>query len=739
MKSSFDLSVDVSEQYLFHKDSLNKIEQNPWVKNNWPLVYFIVNEDKKEAYVGESTNALRRIKSHLGNHKRQKLKKISIIGSDKFNKSATLEIESNLIQFLHGEEIYNLQNRHDGLINHHYYQQDLYKNLFKVVWEKLRERKIVTKTLTEIQNSALFKYSPYKALSSDQYDSVLEILGNMSDKDKTNRIFVSGSAGTGKTILAIYLIKLLTSNVNELQSDDNNKDELEELSFVRDFQSKYPKAKIGLVVAMTSLRESLENVFRKTPGLKASMIINPSDTFRSSDKYDLLIVDEAHRLRKYKNISWRGAFRKNNQKLGLDDSGTELDWIIANSKNQLFFYDSAQSIKPSDVDQEKFNALLNHKDTLRVVLKSQMRVSGGRDYIQFVDDVLNVSKKTDAKFHSDKYDLLFFDSIKDLVSELQKKETEYGLCRLVAGYSWEWKSDPKKKNAYPDAIDIEIEDLKFQWNHTYEDWINNPKDPKKPLKEIGCIHTVQGYDLNYTGIIFGHEINYNPETCEIEIDATKYYDKYGRIGASDIELKNYIINIYKTLMYRGVKGTYVYACNEELRKYLKQHIEVFKKQIPFRILHEEEVKRYVNCIPLVDISVAAGDFSDLQLHSESTWIEPPFNISAKQGLFVCKIIGESMNKIIPNGSYCLFRQYEGGSRNGKICLVQSTSIDDSEFGSGYTVKKYHSEKNMSGEEWRHMSITLEPLSTSDKYEDIVLYEDDLSDFKVIGLFDRVLK
>jgi len=110
---------------------------------------------------------------------------------------------------------------------------------------------------------------------------------------KSNRVFISGSAGTGKTILATYLMKLLTTDVEAIQQDEFNDDELREINYIKEFRNKYPNAKIGLVVAMTSLRESLENVFRKIPGLKASMVINPSDTF-SSEKYDLLIVDEAH-------------------------------------------------------------------------------------------------------------------------------------------------------------------------------------------------------------------------------------------------------------------------------------------------------------------------------------------------------------------------------------------------------------------------------------------------------------
>src|SRR5690606_18642846 len=132
MKLSFDLSIEISEQYDFNKESLSKIGQNAWVKNQWPLVYFIQNEIQKIAYVGESTNALSRINNHLSNPKKATIfNKISIIGSDKFNKSATLDIESNLIQYITSEGTYKLENGNYGLTNHNYYQQDLYKDLFK--------------------------------------------------------------------------------------------------------------------------------------------------------------------------------------------------------------------------------------------------------------------------------------------------------------------------------------------------------------------------------------------------------------------------------------------------------------------------------------------------------------------------------------------------------------------------------------------------------------------------------
>lgn len=733
MSPSFQLSIEVSEQYDFNKESLSKIEQNPWVKNQWPLVYFIQNDSTKIAYVGESTNASIRIKNHLLNPKKASvLNKISIIGSDKFNKSATLDIESNLIQYITAEETFELQNGNFGLINHNYYQKDLYKDLFKEVWNKLMEKKIVSKSLAEIENSELFKYSPYKSLNEDQYNSVLQILTGLCEKNN-NRIFIKGSAGTGKTILATYLIKLLTSDVFKTNIEEFNDDELKEISYIKQFQLKYPNAKIGLVVAMSSLRESLQSVFRKIPGLKSSMILSPSDTFKGTDKYDLLIIDEAHRLRQYKNIGWLGAFKKNNQKLGLSDSGNELDWIIANSKNQIFFYDAAQSVKPSDIDENHFDKLINNGDTLNLELKSQMRVKGGNDYISFVDQLMHIRRKDIEHFKIKDYELLIFDSLKDLYDELRIREEIYGLSRLVAGYSWPWLSDSRLKPA-PETIDIDLDGLKFKWNSTQKDWVNSPN----AFNEVGSIHTIQGYDLNYTGVIFGREIDYNKSTEKIEINPKLYFDKYGKNGADNEDLKAYVINIYKTIMYRGIRGTFLYACNKGLRDYLKENIETYKKEIPYRILPFEDVKPYVNSVPLIDITAAAGNFSDLQIHSNFDWIELPMHISAKEGYFVCKVIGESMNKKIANGSFCLFKKDSGGTRDGKIVLVEHYSIQDPDFGSGYTVKEYRSKKNIENNLWSHQSITLKPLSDNPDYIDIELSEDALSSLKVIGVFDCVL-
>lgn len=559
MMDDFVSSVEINK-YSFSKAGSAEYVLNTYMNNLWPVVYIIKDDTIGEAYIGESTNAINRMKNHLANEDRKKLADLLIISCDKFNKSAVLDIESNLIQYMSSDGRYKLQNGNTGLINHNYYQREQYQGLFDNLWEHLLVEKYAKNPLSRIDNSDLFKYSPYKSLTNDQHDSVLEILGLLTKKEE-NTIFVEGGAGTGKTILAIYMMKLLKTDIMDHHLDAEDETYSSELRMISQLKEKFPNPRVALVVPMTSLRKTLKKVFANVKGLKSSMVIGPSEV--SKNEYDVLIVDEAHRLRKRKNITNFKSFDDANKLLGFDiHEGTELDWILKQSKNQIFFYDEGQSIKPSDIDQAKFIKQKWSASLLKLV--SQHRVKGGMDYINYIDKLLHCRlEKGDKKFESEHYEFVLYNSLTDLYADLKKKEDEFGLCRLLSGYSWEWKS------AKNDVADITIEGLNLKWNTTNEDWINSPN----AFSEVGCIHTTQGYDLNYTGIIFGKEITFNPETKQIEINASQYFDKKGKQGIENpATLKAYILNIYKTMMLRGIRGTYVYVCDEGLREYFKEFV-----------------------------------------------------------------------------------------------------------------------------------------------------------------------
>lgn len=494
---------------------------------NWPVVYIL--EDGNEIYIGETVSAYHRTKQHYKDPERAKLKNIHIIYDDENNISATKDAESSLIQYISADGKYVIQNANKGLTDHNYFDRPRYQAKFEQIWRLLQEKKIALQELREIRNSDLFKYSPYKSLSESQYGVADEIFDQII-KNTHRPILVRGGAGTGKTVLATYIFKLL------VDSDETK------------------HYKIGLVVPMTALRQTIKQVFKQIKGLKANMVLAPSEVVKND--YDILIVDEAHRLHKRKNITNYRSHDEVNRNLGLDKTGNELDWIMLRSKFQILFYDPKQDVHPSGVGIDNFERL----NSVVYDLNNQMRLQGGDGairYEQFVRDFFENINPNSINFGA--YDFKLYDNLKNMVSDIKKQEQNHSLCRMISGYAWEWvsKKDPEKH-------DIKLDGVKLKWNSVNQNWVYS----KNAVNEVGCIHTVQGYDLNYAGLIIGPELSYNENIKNFVINREHYKDINGRKGVdSDEDLKSYILNIYQTLMLRGMLGTYVYIVDPSLRKH----------------------------------------------------------------------------------------------------------------------------------------------------------------------------
>ncbi len=717
-------------RFAFTQAALDDIRNNAYASNHWPLVYVLSGGKKKFAYIGETTDTLIRMCSHLRDDNKKRLTSVHLISSERFNKSATLDIESSLIRYMAADGKFSLLNGNLGLVDHNYYQkEDLYAPIFREVWNKLRREGVVEHSLEFIDNSDLFKYSPYKSLSFDQRQGLLGIMYALLD-DQVNNLVVQGGAGTGKSVLAIFLFKLMHSDGSDVNFREFSDEEGELCDLLKRLKQHYKKPKMALVVPMTSFRNTLKKAFRHIAGLSADMVISPSELAKK--KYDIIVVDESHRLRKRVNLgAYYGAFDKACVALGFD-KGTcsEVHWVCKQSNKAVFFYDESQSIKPSDANPEDFDSLMAESATQVQALVSQFRVGGGNAYVDFVDALLNVRLQAGKQFSSRRYEFALFDSIEDMVSTIQQKNEKFGLSRLIAGYAWPWVSKKDEK-----LFDIKIKDTQLRWNNTNTDWINS----KNSEQEVGCIHTTQGYDLNYTGIIFGEEITYDKARDEIVIDENKYFDRNGKQSIHDpAELKKYILNIYKTIMLRGIKGAFVYACDDGLRDYLAEHIPMHgsatekKKEAVF------ELKPFVNTVPFYDLQAAAGGFSELQQAEHTEWVVVPEDVKVSESLFACNVVGESMNKVISNGATCLFRLDRGGSRNGKIVLVEHSDVIDGDSGSHYTVKEYESFKVEDNSGWRHQKILLKPVSYDNAFDVLEITEDKSSHYHVIGEFLRVL-
>lgn len=535
--------------------------------NDWPVVYIIDNN--VEAYVGETLDASVRSAQHWQNPERQKLTQINLITDDDYNKSVILDLEAFLIKHMSADEKFILQNGNMGLHLHNYYNRAEYQKQFPLIWNDLKAKNLVSKSIDEIENSEIFKFSPYNSLSTDQYAAVAEIIKALAEAitNKTSMTaIVNGGPGTGKTVLAIYLMKLLMDkdNLNDIRDSEDD----ESIATISENIKKLPSdMRIGFVVPMQSLRTTLQDVFKKTSGLNAGMVIKPTDLATCPD-YDLLVVDESHRLRRRKALSQYPDFDKANEALNLGQEGTELDWILAKSKYQILFYDKYQSVKPSDVEPERFEKLLNRSTTKSFALTTQFRCKGGDRYISYARDILSDNNNADYEIFRD-YDFRLFTDCGEMTAEIKRMDNEYRLCRTVAGYAWRWASK-NDKNAY----DIELDGNKYRWNTVDKDWVNH----KGSIDEIGCIHTIQGYDLNYCAVIFGREIDYDFEHKCFVVNKSNYMDNPAKsVGNDKQALKEYVLNIYKTLMTRGIRGTFVYACNKNLREYLKKYVQEYKK------------------------------------------------------------------------------------------------------------------------------------------------------------------
>jgi hypothetical protein len=209
-----------------------------------------------------------------------------------------------------------------------------------------------------------------------------------------------------------------------------------------------------------------------------------------------------------------------------------------------------------------------------------------------------------------------------------------------------------------------------------------------------------------------------------------------------------IKNTYRTLMTRGQKGCFVYSVDTETNQFLKaaasgaQSVPVLLHDpyatLPLRILPDREVKPYINAVLIFDLQVAAGTFSDEQWVAPNEWVELPEPFVPKEGFFVTRVVGESMNRRIPNGAWCLFKSSPLGSRQGKVVLVQLRDVQDPENGGQYTIKVYRSSKRMTEDSWEHSSITLCPDSNLPGFSNLVFKGDITKELTVRGELVAVL-
>ncbi len=413
----------------------------------------------------------------------------------------------------------------------------------KALYEIENSRIRPSKKLMECVNSMMRGNKEFRLVDGQKvaYQNILAAWDTYQKTRQRQVVVVHGGPGTGKSVIAVNVVAEMTRN--------------------------------GLTAHYITKNAAPRNVIKhklsEAKSRQAATLFHSSTTYGRLPEMsvDMLVVDEAHRLQ-----------TKGSDRYHPNDS--QVENIIKSSKVAVFFIDEAQRVSIEDIgtteEIEKFAKCYNAAVSFQQ-LHAQFRCSGSGAYLQWLDGVLQISDATPFKLRKSQYDIRVTVSPAEVMEEIETLNEENDKSRIVAGYCWPWNS---RKD--PSAFDIEFPeyDVKRQWNFSDDQtWAIS----EGSITQIGCIHTCQGLEFDYVGVIVGPDI-----ICregEILVDPSKrdkgdfsirgWKQKYaGNEEQGRQIIRSIIKNTYRTLMTRGMKGCRVWAVDNELNEYLKQNIEL---------------------------------------------------------------------------------------------------------------------------------------------------------------------
>lgn len=536
------------------------------------------------------------------------------------------------------------------------------------------------------------------------YETALNLAREASAKQTKHVLIVDGGPGTGKSVVAINLLVELTKE-----------------NLVCQYVSKNAAPRD---VYTAKLSNSFKKSFISNLFVGSGSFINaPQNT------YGALIVDEAHRL---------------NMKSGLYSNlgENQIIEIIQASLFSVFFIDDRQRVHIKDIGSKA--AIQKYAETCGAVvhttkLTSQFRCNGSDSYLSWLDNTLQIRETANIRLSEEDYDFKIFSDPNELFKTIKEKNKINNKARVVAGYCWDWNS---KKN--PNDYDIIIPEFRFQkrWN------LNSDKNlwiiGNNSIEEIGCIHTCQGLELDYIGVIIGLDMRYENGRIITDVSQRSGNDQSVKGFKSLIkqnkgkalqDADDIIKNTYRTLLTRGMKGCYVYCCDKQLAEYFAAQIEPQQEPInEIRIEPEvnDEVK-YIDFLPLYSIRAACGYFGEGDIVDELGWMKVEGLGKLNRNMFIIQAVGHSMEPIIHDGDYCVFRANPAGSRQGKIVLTQHHNFYDTDYSGSYSIKIYSSKKTYDEYgNWAHEEICLQPKNSS--YSPIIINEEESDEFRIVGEF-----
>jgi DUF2075 family protein len=415
-------------------------------------------------------------------------------------------------------------------------QGDKTKILSRIEQGKIRPSKVLAEAMVSLLagNKEFVMIDEQKLV----YEAALDI-SRMATYNQKQVVIVKGGPGTGKSVVAVNLLVEITR-----------------LGLLTQYVSKNAAPRAVYV-------KNLSGAFSKV--LISNMFIGSGGFYKKeANQFDTLIVDEAHRL---------------TERSGLygNEGENQIKEIINASRCSVFFIDEDQRVTLKDigtVDEIRKWASRTDANVFETELSSQFRCSGSDGYMAWLDHILQIRETANTTLDASEYDFRVFSSPTELREAIFEKNRINNKARMVAGYCWEWNS--RRDDSVYDVTIPEF-DFKMKWNLTTDGslWIVSPKS----VNEIGCIHTCQGLEVDYIGVIIGPDLLYRdgqvltqPAARAKSDSSIKGYKKLitEKTDEGKAFVRAIIKNTYRTLMTRGMKGCYIYCVNKELTTYLRE-------------------------------------------------------------------------------------------------------------------------------------------------------------------------
>ncbi|AWV07668.1 DNA/RNA helicase domain-containing protein [Marilutibacter maris] len=538
-------------------------------------------------------------------------------------------------------------------------------------------------------------------------------------KDTRKHVFlVHGGPGTGKSVLALNLLGALSGKGYNAQHATGSK-------------------------AFTA-------TLQKIVGREASRQFRYFNNFGQAqpNDVDVLLCDEAHRIRATSN------HRFTRKELWSDRP--QIQEIMDAARVSVFFVDDQQIVRPNEIGSSSLireaaatNGYVLHERWL----ETQFRCAGSEGFVNWVDNTLGIRRTANVLFDQsqESFEFGIVDSPEALDELIREKSREGHSARLVAGYCWPWS---KKLDADGSLMaDVRIGTFERPWN-ARPDMTGLPRGVPKAdywaydptgIDQVGCIYTAQGFEFDYVGVIWGRDLRYQSGDgwC-----GDRMVSQDTTVKRSKDRFLELVKNTYRVLLSRGMKGCYVYFEDSETEKFFRSRTENLESEPavlpsleiggraslpvqpldarPFQVIRQREVRPWENAVPLLDLKVAAGDFSDAQLLEQEAveWVSLPDHIRIAPGYFVARVSGESMNRRVPNGSWVLFSSDMRGTKQGRMVLAERHALGDPEHSGRYTLKIYDAQKLETDDGPEYQQILLRPESSDPSYRPFELNLDD---------------